>query len=520
MQDLAPQLPRVGLNIVGGVREFARATPAAPAVRDGARVLSYAELDDRSSRLAQHLLGLGLRAGERVAALIGNRAEFFEVAAGLAKAGLVMVPLNPRHAPPEAEFILEHSGARALILDDALAAVAAGPLERLGLKRVLSIEGTSLGRPYEQALAAARAVDPTVTVDEESPFVIAYTSGTTGRPKGVMISHRSRVLGAYGAAIEWGLGPGRRTMAVAPMYHGAGFLFAWAGVFTGGCVSVLRGWDPEAFLAVAAQDRVQSVFLVPTHAQTLRELGAPALRRWNLPALEVLYFNAAPLSHELKLWVLDAASGVRLHEVYGSTEAGIVTDLRPPDQLTKIGSVGPAWFMNEVRVVNADGRQVGPDGTGELFSRSPMNMNGYLHEPEATRACTTADGFLSAGDIARLDADGYVYIIDRKKDVIITGGANVYGREVEEVLLEHPAVGAAAVVGTPDERWGEAVTAVLVGTAGERPSEAALVEHCRPRLAGYKIPRRVEWVESLPTNSAGKVLKRELRDRLGVATHR
>jgi long-chain acyl-CoA synthetase len=520
MQDLAPQLPRIGLNIVNGVREFARATPEAPAVRDGARTLTYAALDDRSSRLAQHLLAHGLRTGERVAVLLGNRAEFFEVAAGLAKAGLVMVPLNPRLAPPEADFILEHSSARALILDDALAAVAATSVERLGIEPVLSVDGDGLGRPYERCLAEAPTADPSVAVDEDTPFAIAYTSGTTGRPKGVMISHRSRVLCAYGAAIEWGLGPGRRTMAVAPMYHGAGFLFAWVGVFTGGCVSVLRRWDPEAFLDLAARDRAQSVFLVPTHAQTLRELGEERLRRCDLSALEVLYFNAAPLAHELKLWVLDAMSGVRLHEVYGSTEAGIVCDLRPADQLTKVGSVGPPWFMTEVRVVDDDGRDVAPGGTGELFSRSPLNMTGYLLDPEATRACTTTDGFLSAGDVARLDEDGYVYIVDRKKDVIITGGANVYGREVEEVLLGHPGVRAAAVVGTPDERWGEAVTAVLVGAVDDRPSPDALVEHCRPRLAGYKIPRRVEWVDVLPTNSAGKVLKRELRDRLSHATQR
>ena len=492
------------LTIAGGVREFGHATPRAIAVRDGERHLTYAALDDRSSRLAQALLARGVRPGERVAALLGNRLEYPEIAAGLAKAGLVLVPLNPRLRASEIEFIVRHAEARALILDDAYAAEAAGAAADLGL--TLSLDGTSLGPSYNEALDAAAATDPAVLVNERDPFCVTYTSGTTGDPKGVQISHRSRVLTFYAAALEWGLGPGRRTLAVAPMYHGAGFAFAYAGVFCGGTVSMLRSFDPAEVLPLAEADGIQSMFLVPTHAQLIRSLTESPHRP---SELDTLYFNAAALPRPLKDWVLDAFPGVGVHELYGSTEGGVVTNLRPADARRKAGSVGHPWFATEVRVVDEEGQPVPPGTPGELFSRSPYLMNGYLHNEAATAACTTADGFLTAGDIVVRDEEGYITIVDRKKDVIITGGVNVYPREVEEALVTHPDVVEAAVVGEADPQWGERVVAVLVC---RRPiDENAVTEHLRTRLAGYKLPKAYRSVAALPRNAAGKVLKRELR---------
>ncbi len=485
------------LNIANGVREFARATPGAVAVIDGDRRLTYAALDDRASRLANTLLAAGLRPGDPVAVLSGNRLEYCEIAAGLAKAGLPMVPLNPRQTVADTAYIAGHSGARALILDPALEdrAVDTGITLRLG-------------PDYEAALAGAAGTDPRVPVGEHDPFCIAYTSGTTGAPKGVLISHRSRCLTFYCTALEWGLGPGRRTVAVAPMYHGAGFAFAYAAVFTGGTVSMLRAWDPGALLAMVPRDRLQSVFLVPTHAVGLRELG---LAGADLSSLDTLYFNAAALPVALKEWVLDAFPGVGVHELYGSTEAGVITDLRPADARRKAGSVGHPWFMTEIRVVDDDGVPV-PAGTpGELFSRSPFLMNGYLANPSATAECTTADGFLTSGDVVVVDEEGYITIVDRKKDLIITGGVNVYPRDVEEALAAHPSVVEAAVVGEPDERWGERVIAYVVARPGTLWRPDALHEHLRTRLAGHKVPKEIRPIAALPRNAAGKVLKRELR---------
>ncbi|GII86105.1 fatty-acid CoA ligase [Sphaerisporangium siamense] len=507
------------LSIAGGVREFARATPRATAVIDGDRALTYAALHERSNRLACALLARGLTAGQRVAVLLGNRLEYPEIAAGLAKAGLVMVPLNPRLTPGEARFILEHSGARAIVLDDALAPVAGDATEEMGLT-ALSIDGAGTGVPYEEALAAARAVDPAARIDELDPFCITYTSGTTGRPKGVLISHRSRSLTFYCSALEWGLGTGRVSAAVAPMYHGAGFAFGYAPVHTGGTVTMLRKWDPEALLRLVERDRVRSAFLVPTHAQMLRALEGKALTAHDLSSLDTLYFNAAALPWPLKRWVMETFPACGVHELYGSTEAGIVTDLRPADQHRKPGSVGHAWYMTELRVLNADGEPAEPGEPGELFSRSPFLMNGYHDDPAATAECTTDDGFLTCGDIVVLDDEGYVHIVDRKKDMIISGGVNVYPREVEDVLHAHEAVAEAAVVGVPSDTWGEEVMAYVVLRGGASPGGDAidrLEAHCRGGLAGYKVPKRWEVVAALPRNAAGKVLKRDLKPLRGGA---
>jgi long-chain acyl-CoA synthetase len=264
--------------------------------------------------------------------------------------------------------------------------------------------------------------------------------------------------------------------------------------------------------------RPQSVFLVPAHAHMLRMLGDDAIAGFDTSSLQTVYFNAAPLPQALKLWFMDAFAHAECHELYGSTEAGIVSNLRPGDMRRKEACVGPPWFMTEVRLVDPDGNIVEGPGEGELFSRSPYLMNGYLDDPDATAACTTDDGFLTSGDIARRDEDGFLYIIDRVKDLIITGGSNVYPREVEEVLATHPAVAEVAVIGTADEQWGEAVTACVVLRDGHDLDEAALDAHCRTTLAGYKVPKRYEVVPVLPRNAAMKILKRELRDQLATTS--
>ena len=500
------------LNIAGGVREFALATPAATAVVDGARAIDYAVLDDRASRLGTALLERGVRQGDFVGVVLGNRLEYCEIAAGLAKAGMVSVPVNPRSTPKEAADVLARAGVRALVGDEALADLYASTVEGDGLAATFSIDGAELGEPYEDVLAAARAVDPRAPVGDTDPFTCAFTGGTTGAPKGVLLSHRTRALIFLGAALEWGLGPGRRTLAIAPMYHGAGFAFAYVAVATGGTVAMLRRWDPEQFLALAADFRPHSVFLVPAHLQMLRALGEDALEQADLSSVEVIYCNAAPLPQPLKLWAMDSLPHVGFHEVYGSTETGVVADCRPKDMRRKVRSVGPPWFMNEVKLRHPDtGQPVGAGEPGELFVRSPMLFSGYLDDPEATEAATDEDGFVTVGDIAVQDDEGHLQIVDRVKDMVLTGGVNVYPREVEEVLVTHPGVMEAAVIGETDDRWGERVVAVVVARAGAEVSEEVLDQHVRADLAGFKVPREYRFVDALPRNAAGKVLKRELR---------
>ncbi|ABL83593.1 MULTISPECIES: AMP-binding protein [unclassified Nocardioides] len=499
------------LNIANGVREFARGTPRQPAVIDGERMLTYAQLGDRAARLANALVARGVRPGEHVAVCVGNRLEHPEIACGIAMAGLVIVPLNPRYTEPEARYIIEHSGARAVITEAHLASVVTPAAADQGAFVV--VLGTSPDfESYDEVLAASSPEDPEYPVDETEPFCIAYTSGTTGRPKGVMISHRSRALTFYQAATEWGLGTGRTSLAVAPMYHGAGFAFGYAPVFTGGTVVMLPKWSPEQMLELAERHRVQSIFLVPAHAQMLRRLGGEAIATRDLSSLDTLYFNAAALPFELKKWVIESFPGAGVHELYGSTESGIITNLRPVDMLRKPGSVGQPWFMTEIRVVDLDGAPVGPGGMGELYSRSPYLMLGYYNDPDATARCTSEDGFVTCGDLVRLDDEGYVHIVGRSSDMIVSGGINIYPREVEDVLARHPSVTDVAVVGRSSEEWGEEVTAYVVLASGVTLDVESLEAHCRESLAGYKIPRRWHVIGELPRNAAGKVVKRDIPD--------
>lgn len=503
--------PNVHLNMANGVREFARATPKAIAVVDNERELTYEGLEERANRLANLLIETGFQPGDRVALLAGNRLEFIEVTTALAKAGLPIVPLNPRLVADEVQFIMEHSGAKGLILDDDLSDRAIKAVESSDLLLILSMGGTTFGIDYESALASASNSCIQLDVDELDPFGIFYSAGTTGKPKGIVLSHRARTLTAYCSALEWGMGPGKRTIAVAPLYHGAGFSFGYSGVQTGGTVAMLNSFDAEKLLDLVESFRPSTMFLVPTHAHLIRSLGANAITKRDLSSLETLYFNAAPLPHALKLWVLDSFPSIKLHELYGSTEGGIVTDLRPEDQIRKDKCVGTPWLMTEVKVLDDSGNEVPFGGTGELYSRSPFLMTKYWNDPEATKGCMTEDGFLSAGDIATLDDEGYIYIVDRKKDMIISGGMNIYPRDIEEILMIHPSVSEASVVGLPSEKWGEEVTAFVVMKADMEFNTDDLEAYCKNHLAGFKVPRRFQVVNALPKNSAGKVLKRELR---------
>ncbi len=495
------------LTIAEGVRTSAQRTPGKVALQEGQRTRTYSELVDRIDRVANATLdGLGIAPGAHAAILAPNCLEFVEVALGLATAGVPPAMVNPRSTAAEAALVCDNAQARVLFVHPSLEELA----------RLCEFESVRelvvLDTRYDDWLAAARSTPPTVELEEWDVFSIPYTAGTTGRPKGVLLSHRSRVLTFFAMGIEYGCyGPDDRALAIAPLFHGAGFAFAVAPIFFGGCCAILPHFEPEEVLRQLAEHRSTNAFFVPAHFHALFALGEETMRSFDTSALRTIISNAAPLPQVMKERIVEHFGEGVLFECYGSTEGGIVSNLRPADQLRKERSVGLPFACTSVRVLDDAGEEVASGEIGELYSRSPYLFNGYWERPEET-AATLRGGWFSAGDLARRDDEGYLYLVDRKDDKIVSGGVNIYPREIEEVLLRHPAVAEAAVFGVPDERWGEAVRAAVVVTPGVQPSDDELLELCSEHLARYKLPKSIDRISALPRNASGKILHRTLRE--------
>ena len=500
------------LLLSSGLRVSAARTPGKTALICGTQRRTFAELRERVDRVAAHLVALGFAKGDRAIVLAPNCIDYPELICGVADAGGIVATLSPRSTAAEVAAAANDCRARVVFVHPANAATV--DLARLGtVEHVIT-----LGEDYEAWLRAADparspALIATVPLAETDPFTLVYTSGTTGQPKGIVISHRSRVLTFHAMAMEYGCyGPEDLQLGIAPMAHGAGFAFIMCSVYFGGSVEILPKFDAELVVRKLATEPFTGVFMVPTHYSSIFALEPAFLarHRGSARALRTIMSNAAALPQALKEKIVDYWGAGLLHETYGSTEAGIVTNLRPRFQLEKPRCVGPPFALNEIRLLDEAGRDVGTGEVGELYSRSPYLFNGYFDRPQET-AAVMRDGWVSAGDLARRDADGHYYIVDRRKDMVVSGGINVYPREIEEVLQTHPAVREAAVIGVPDEHWGERLRAYIVLERERSAGAADLEAYCRERLAGYKVPKEFRDIAELPRNVGGKILKKELR---------
>lgn len=490
------------LDVGTGMRAVARHSPNKIALTEGDRSRDYATFVDYADRVSALLQGLGIAFGEPVAILAPNCLEYIEVVVGAASAGIPVATLNPKLSPPELAAICEDCGTRVLFVHASLEAMARD--YRLGAVKHVFVFGSS----YEAALARAGA--PVLPqLQEWDVFSIPYTSGTTGKPKGVLLPHRSRVMAYFGMAAEYGCySPADRYLAIAPMCHGAGLCFAMASIYFGGSCDILPVFDAEEVVGKLSNG-VTGTFMVPTHFHSILALELAVIDKARRHALRTIICNAAPLPQKTKETIVDVWGDGILHETYGSTEGGIVTNLRPEHQLTKLKCVGKPFPCTQIKLIDDNGYDVAPGEIGELFSISPYLFNGYHGLPYETKAALR-DGWFSAGDLAVRDEEGFVYIVDRKKDMIISGGVNIYPREIEDVLYRHPQVREAAVLGTPDDKWGEAIVAVVVLRKGATAGSDDFISYCRENLSSFKTPRRVIFTDSLPKNASGKVLKREL----------
>jgi acyl-CoA synthetase (AMP-forming)/AMP-acid ligase II len=485
--------------------------PNRPAIIFEGRSWTHRELLTRVRKLANVLVGLGYRKGDRLAVLGRNSHRYLEASFALALNGICMVPINHRLKPAETGVRLAHAQVSGLMVEpeylsllNALDPQIMAPLR----ERIIVLDDAAGGAAnYERLLEAAADCDTWVTVSPEDPLYLGYTSGTTGRAKAAIISHRAIVVGFLYKTIEYGFGTDEVSLNPGYFWHSAPRDFALLQIYLGGTTVVMRDFRPEASLKLMEKYRVNNGFFVPTMFRMM--LDEPNFRTFDLTSLRLILSGGAPLPTAIKDAVL-ASFGAILHEFYAATETRIVTSISAEELSRKTRSVGRPVRDVELRILDDDGRELPPGATGEIFLRTPTLFSGYYNDPEKTASAFRGEWF-SLGDMGRLDEEGYLYLVDRKHDVVISGGENIYPGEVEDVLLRHPAIADAAVIGVPDEKWGEALKAIICLRPGRTATADELNAFCARYLADYLKPRSYDVVTELPRNPSGKVLKRELR---------
>ena len=477
--------------------------PTRPAVVAGERSLTFAELDARARRLVRIFRDWSLEAGDIVAVLAKNEAEYFELHIAAIRAGLVLLPLNCRLSQPELQYIVDDCRPTVLFSGEEFSALS----EALEAGRKCS-----LGAAYDALLATAEpADDPCWRIPAEAPFLILYTSGTTGRPKGTIISNGALFARIGCNLFEYRLTAEDRFLMCLQLFH-IGSINCFSHLYVGSTVVIVKDFEPGHVLRLLARHKITVVLMVPTMINALVNLAE--VGEADFASLRLVVYGGSPIPPVVLSRAVDLM-GCGFLQTYGMTETNAITFLRPRDhdpagKPRLLASAGKVGLGMEVRIVDGEDRDVASGTTGEIVCRGPCLMDRYLKLPDAT-AEALRGGWMHTGDMGHFDEDGYLFVTDRKHDMIISGGENVYPREVEDVLFEHPDVLDAAVIGVPDDRWGERVHAVLVLRPGRVLDRDGVAAFARARLAGYKVPKTVQVVPVLPRNAMGKVAKNELR---------
>jgi O-succinylbenzoic acid--CoA ligase len=488
------------------LRQRAHMTPVRLALISGADRLTYAELDDAVDGAATRLQDAGLRPGDVAALLARNGTSFVLAVHALARIGAGLMPLNLRLTPTEITWQLRHSGSHVLLHDESQSgAIGAAQADAIAA-RSLNLQSLTSDQPGAGARFASQ--EPGGEVNSNATHSIVYTSGTSGTPKGAVLTYGNHLWSAVGSALNLGLREDDRWLACLPLFHVGGLAILLRSVIYGTTAFVHDGFDPARVNAAIDHEGVTIVSVVANMLQ--RMLDERGDRPYP-PSLRCALLGGGPAPEPLLRRC--AAIGVPVVQTYGLTEtASQVATLAPEDALRKLGSAGKPLFGSQLRIEGPDGSELPPGAEGEIVVRGPTVTPGYLNDPEAT-ARAIRDGWLHTGDIGYLDPEGYLYVLDRRDDLIVSGGENIYPAEVEAVLQSHPDVVEAGVYGVPDERWGQTPIAVAVLRSGATVTADALLAYCKDRLAAFKVPSRIEFATELPRNAAGKLLRRELGQR-------
>jgi fatty-acyl-CoA synthase len=476
------------------------------------RRYTYRQMHERTGRLAAALAGLGVQRGDRVALLANNSTDCMDAEFACMKLGAVYVPLNWRLTVPELTYILGDCEPRVLIHEDMFADAAQALGDACGIGHLLELNAVGAESTFEAAIAEAEPIGQIADVTHDDLWTIMYTSGTTGHPKGAMITYGMTFWNVVNLTNPHRLFPGMVNLCVLPLFHTGGLnCYANPALHMGGTNIVMRSFDPGQTLALLQDEGYGVTHCLAVPANYLFMSQHPDFAAADLTRVQVCGVGGAPTPIELiKIY---AAKGKALQQGFGMTETSpLVTALTAEMAEQKIGSSGRCAMHTELRIVDEEGETVQePDTVGELWVKGPNVTPGYWNRDDANASSFT-DGWLHTGDAAYVDADGYVFIVDRWKDMYISGGENVYPAEVENVIYQLPAVGEVAVIGVPDERWGEVGQAVIVVKGGANLDEATVLKHCSERLARFKQPRSVRFVAEIPHNATGKILKRDLRE--------
>lgn len=510
------------INLGQQLRMNASKFPGTLAMADKSRRFTYPETNKRVNQLSHSLLGLGLKKGDKIAVFMENSIEIVELFLATAKTGIVIVPINFRLVGKEVAYIVNNSDAKAVFVHDEFTPIF-NEIKN-DLANVIAENYVAVGDPcegyksYDSFIVNSPDHEPQSDVSSKDTWILIYTSGTTGKPKGVIRSHESHIAFYLINSIDYGFNQFDVCLNVMPLCHINSTFFTFMFLYLGGSVYIhpARSFKPEEIFQIIEKEKITFISLIPTHYNLILNIADKAAN-YDLTSIRKLLCSSAPVRRKMKLAIMDLFSGVDLYEAYGSTEAGSVTLLKPEDQLRKLGSIGNESIgTDRVKILDENGKEVLVGEVGELYSRGPMLFDEYYKLPEKTKEAFKGEWF-SAGDMARKDEDGFYQIVDRKDNMIITGGENVYPSEIEEVVGSNECVFDCAVIGMPDDKWGEKVVAVVIPKDGseEEITEEMIIDCCRDQMAGYKRPKEILFIkeDDMPRTPTGKILHRKLREK-------